>query len=212
MNQSTNFDYIAEANLTASNQYHGNLVPHEHFKEVLTECISALEKLDRIKKTLFYGRDLGLTNIDYDGQVFCNCNMLPIILESSDADEATSYTDAILIIHGIIGGATEKGELLEHLKDVLFTSTKKLDATNIIEEIGDGHWYDAIIAKALNVSFDDVQRTNIAKLRARFGEKFTEYDANNRNLTNERKVLEQDNKPLHNDEDLQRPLDEVYLK
>ena len=39
-------------------------------------------------------------------------------------------------------------------------------------------------------SIEKARETNIAKLRARYGDKFTEFDALNRDLDVERKILE----------------------
>jgi hypothetical protein len=64
------------------------------------------------------------------------------------------------------------------------------DAVNLIEECGDVQWYEAMLCRALGTDFDTVQRTNIAKLKARFPDKFTEESANNRDLEIERSILE----------------------
>ncbi|URA06965.1 hypothetical protein Pfeifenkraut_BL30068 [Xanthomonas phage Pfeifenkraut] len=75
------------------------------------------------------------------------------------------------------------------LSNVLFNGAK-FDDVNFIEETGDGFWYAAIGLNAVKATFGDVQHRNIAKLRHRFPQKFTEYDANNRDLFGERKILE----------------------
>ena len=80
--------------------------------------------------------------------------------------------------------ALAQGNTLKVLDDISF------DVTNFKEEIGDGMWYDAIGLEAVDGTIAETQNTNIAKLRARFPNKFTEYDANNRNLSAERKILE----------------------
>lgn len=49
----------------------------------------------------------------------------------------------------------------------------------------------AFNANNYQISFTDVLTRNIEKLRARFPDGFTEYDALNRNLDNERQILEQ---------------------
>jgi uncharacterized protein YabN with tetrapyrrole methylase and pyrophosphatase domain len=61
---------------------------------------------------------------------------------------------------------------------------------NLAEEMGDLFWYIAVICDALEVSFEDVMERNIAKLKARYGDKFTEHAATNRNLEEERRILE----------------------
>ena len=93
------------------------------------------------------------------------------------------------IIHGIIGVATESGELLDLLYRTLI-QCETLDEVNLKEEMGDLFWYLAVLSDASGVSFDEVQQVNIAKLRARYPNKFTEFDAANRNLSNERSILE----------------------
>ena len=56
--------------------------------------------------------------------------------------------------------------------------------------MGDLFWYCAIISDELGVHFDDIMDRNIAKLKARYGEKFTETAAKHRDLKTERDILE----------------------
>ena len=46
------------------------------------------------------------------------------------------------------------------------------------------------MADTLGVSFEEIQERNIEKLKARYGEKFTDEKAINRNLETERSILE----------------------
>ena len=170
------FDYQAEAQKTKSVKFYGELVSCAYFVEVLSNCITSLQELDKIKKALFYGKKTNELMVPGESTM----NYL------SHASTTQSFID---IMHGIIGKATEAGELLEALMTVT-TTEFGLDPVNIIEEIGDGFWYDAILLNALNSSFEKAQHINIDKLRKRFPEKFTEFDANNRNLDEERKILE----------------------
>lgn len=94
------------------------------------------------------------------------------------------------LIHAIMGLCTEVGELQDQVKKHLFYG-KELDLVNLREEAGDLFWYLAIFADALGeANFTNMLQKNIAKLRARYPEKFTEDKANNRNLEGERKALE----------------------
>ena len=179
------FDYVAEAHLTASPHFYGYRVPRAHFNAVLSQAIDALNALDRVKKTLFYGRDLGPLALVV-GDVWHNCAKLPEwISDHPEEDEA-----ACNIIHAIIGKATEAGELLELLHATAIYG-ETFDVANAGEEIGDSFWYDALLARACGLTFDGIQRTNIAKLRHRFPNAFIEYDANNRDLFGERRILEE---------------------
>lgn len=171
-------DYINEAVQTKSDQFHGELVSASHVQAVVVGCIAYLQELDKIKKALFYGKEFDHPNVD--GETVAQVEMFASLGGTREQD--------IDVVHAILGKATEAGELLEALK--LGIEGKALDRTNLMEELGDGQWYDAILANALGFTFEEVQKINIEKLRARFPDKFTEFDANNRNLDDERKVLD----------------------
>lgn len=176
------FDYIAEANVTASNNFHGSKVPLLYFQGIVANAINALKQLDEVKKSLFYGRDLNSPSARaYQGTA--TSALLPSIMDEENAARGE------LLIHSIVGTATEAGELLELLEGALFHA-KPFDVINFVEEVGDGFWYAAVGLGAVDSSFEAAQRINIAKLRHRFPEKFTEYEANNRDLFGERKILE----------------------
>ncbi|ATH07678.1 hypothetical protein BIY24_06880 [Halobacteriovorax marinus] len=93
------------------------------------------------------------------------------------------------LLHAGIGLSTEAGEFLDALKKHIFYG-KELDRVNLAEEMGDLFWYLAIVADELGVNMDDVMERNIEKLKARYGEKFSEEKAENRDLKNERSILE----------------------
>jgi len=95
----------------------------------------------------------------------------------------------IRLLHAGIGLATESGEFLDALKKAIFYG-KELDRINLQEEIGDLLWYCAIALDELGADFDSTMSINIQKLKARFPNKFTEEDAENRNLDKEREILE----------------------
>lgn len=94
------------------------------------------------------------------------------------------------LLHAAIGMSTESGEFLDALKKHLFYG-KPLDFVNLAEELGDMCWYVAVALNALGLTFEDVQQSNINKLRARYPEKFTAELAENRDLVAERTLLEE---------------------
>lgn len=100
-----------------------------------------------------------------------------------------SDPNTIRILHAAVGLNTEQGELQDALKKHMFYG-KPLDKVNLAEEMGDIFWYLAILADSLGVDFQSVMEKNIAKLKARYGHKFTEEAALNRDLVTERKILE----------------------
>lgn len=98
------------------------------------------------------------------------------------------------MLHAAIGMSTEAAELLDMLKKHIFYG-KKLDLVNIEEEIGDSDWYKGLMVYALRcnryaTSFEQIWEKNIEKLRARYGESFSESCALNRDLEKERTILE----------------------
>jgi len=100
------------------------------------------------------------------------------------------YPQNTRITHAAFGLVTEAGELLDALKKSMFYG-RELDVTNIKEEAGDILWYLAILFDEIGTDFETEQARVIAKLRARFPEKFTERSAFVRDLPKERQVLEE---------------------
>lgn len=100
----------------------------------------------------------------------------------------------IRLDHAGKGLCTEAGEFQDMLKKHIFYG-KPLDFVNLMEEVGDILWYVALavdVLRKLKVveSFDEVLTLNIEKLAKRYPEKFKEWDALNRNLEEERAILE----------------------
>ena len=113
--------------------------------------------------------------------------------ESTDfkaMDQRLSEDGTKRLLHAGIGLATEAGEFLDALKKHIFYG-KELDRVNLKEEMGDLFWYLAIACDELDVAFEPLMETNIAKLKARYGEKFSEVKAEKRDLESERQILEQ---------------------
>jgi len=94
------------------------------------------------------------------------------------------------LLHAGIGMATEAGEFLDALKKHIFYG-KELDRVNLKEELGDLFWYMAIACDELEIEFEPIMERNIEKLKARYGEKFSETRAEKRDLKKERVILEQ---------------------
>ena len=91
--------------------------------------------------------------------------------------------------HAGMGLVTESAEFVDMLKKHLYYG-KPLDEVNLKEEISDLLWYSALALRALGSDFESVMQTNIAKLKARYPDKFTEEKAITRDLETERKILE----------------------
>jgi len=103
--------------------------------------------------------------------------------------ERLSNEFQLRLLHSAMGVCTEAGELMDQMKKFVFYG-KDLDLANVKEEVGDAMWYLAILCNSLNVNFEEIWEMNIAKLKARYPEKFDEEKALNRDLEKERKILE----------------------
>jgi len=123
-------------------------------------------------------------NLDYIAEVLKNesTDMEPIRKRLNDPK-------IVRLLHAAIGMATEAGEMVDVLKKHIFYG-KPLDEVNLLEEIGDSFWYSAVALEVLGSTFEEAQRINIAKLRKRYGESFTNNRAITRDLPAERKILE----------------------
>ncbi|KKN19523.1 hypothetical protein LCGC14_0944830 [marine sediment metagenome] len=160
--------------------------------DVLTLFVSAGNMLDQIKKHVFYGKEYRTTKLNLDRFVIKAC-VDTMVVESAEAglDEETTIDVDPRLFHAIVGLATEATELTEALANTLIGSNTELDGINILEELGDLNWYEAIAIDTLNGDFENVLATNIDKLRERFPEKFTSDNAINRDVDKERALLEE---------------------
>ena len=95
----------------------------------------------------------------------------------------------IRILHGAMGLNTEAGELMDALKKHIFYN-KPLDKSNLFEELGDLFWYMALICDELGFDFETIMEKNIAKLKVRYGHKFSSEKAEHRDIAKERDAFE----------------------
>jgi NTP pyrophosphatase (non-canonical NTP hydrolase) len=163
-------EYLRESARTAAGRFHVEIVDPAEVDFMLQAVIAAGGWADRIKRALFYGKKLGDSR--------WNTGSVSLAPEMAD------------LIHAMLGGVTEAAEVAEHVRDVM-TGAKTLDSVNIVEEFGDQLWYIAMGLCYLDTNFGEAFDANIAKLRKRFPDKFTEEAAINRDLAGERAELEQ---------------------
>lgn len=87
---------------------------------------------------------------------------------------------AIRFNHSVIGINAEGGELATQLQRWLYYG-KPLDETNVKEELGDLLWYIAEACNAMGYSLETIMEANIAKLKIRYPEKYTDVLADEAN-------------------------------
>lgn len=145
---------------------------------IIENYLESAHQLDMLKKVIFYGKDPDILGHDYKDFVKHDVPQL-----------ANATLKEQKLLHGAIGAATESAEILEQVFNSLMEG-KDVDTVNIGEEIADTNWYHAIFLRELNIDFYQALTNNINKLAERYGDKFSEYKALNRDLDAERKILE----------------------
>lgn len=83
------------------------------------------------------------------------------------------------LTHAALGIHTEGGEFATEVKrTAIYNAVPNMP--HMAEELGDLLWYIALAANTLGVSLDRIAVHNIAKLRLRFPEKYTDEHAEKR--------------------------------
>ena len=163
-------DYPKEASRTMTDNFHSENVCCRAALHFIKEAAQTLNELDRLKKALFYGRQY--MHLSNGSKLFGDCKNL--------CDAFENKFQAQNLIHGILGVATEAGELLENLLAAT-TGEKAFDFVNLKEELGDISWYHEMLCRELGETREAVEAANIEKLRKRYPEGFTEEKAIHRN-------------------------------
>lgn len=172
-------EYNRLAVVTLSDEFHVDDAALQGAAVVIIDrFLEAGRQLDLLKKVLYYGKapeTLGKSYIDY--------------IKNDVLSETTPLQQRLL--HGAIGISTESVEILEQVyAHVTSKGTKELDVVNLGEELGDVAWYQAIFLRDLTLDYYSILTINIKKLAARFGDKFSAFRAENRDLKTERGILE----------------------
>lgn len=175
------FSHEDQSQLTKSNEFFGERVYVAELMFHVDQAIEALNALDKIKKGLFYPNRQYLNTFASEFK----CETVPHMIDPQNEQTGRD------LLHAILGVATEAGEQLELLRDVL--DGKPFDAVGFFEETGDGRWYNAIGAKAAGFSLRNCDKNNIRKLIEKRYKKatFTGAEANIRDLGAERGFLEE---------------------
>jgi NTP pyrophosphatase (non-canonical NTP hydrolase) len=107
------------------------------------------------------------------------------------------YDDDMLentrLLHAIMGMGSEVGELLSVMLKTIYygkAMTHEELKLKFLDELGDVQWFLAQACTILDLNLEDMMEANIAKLRERFPDKFTNYKSaqENRNPAAESKA------------------------
>lgn len=140
------------------------------FLSNLMAFLVAAARLDKHKSQLFYNKD----KFARDYRDFLS-ELLPVGVTTFRLQRNGLNPQ---LIHAILGLATESAELVEDLIKLCGGTAAMAELRpNMSRETGDIDWYQELFAEAIDVSVDQSRRENIARLRKRFPDKFTEADA-----------------------------------
>lgn len=161
-----------------------------NLREVLELVAIAGGILDQVKRKIYYG-ERGQFNVEkLDDLAYRLANVEsdrfgPIEMEAHRNEGSAVNTR---VVHGIVGVITEAAEMAEAL--IKYLDTGAFDAVNLIEEKADVDWYQAVLADELQFPLEASYEFLLAKLAARYGDKFSDVDAIIRDLGTERDVME----------------------
>lgn len=171
------FDYQAEADKTCSPHWNPQNVEFYAFRRTLVQFIDLCGVLNVYYKIMLRGK----TPEDF--------NMKPPAESLSLAGYGgTIPANEIDLVHGILGSATEVGELAEILLDLV--DGKPADRVNAIEEVGDMRWFLNRVLRWAGSTDLQCEMGNIDKLHGRHGSSFNVFRDANRDLERERERLE----------------------
>ena len=95
--------------------------------------------------------------------------------------EQAARTDGGNLTAHFLGLCGEAGEVVELYKKHIGHG-HELDIFKLEKELGDVLWYISAIATGLNLSLEDIAIANIAKLKARYPDKFSSERSINRDV------------------------------
>lgn len=171
-------------------------IPRQIILVLLSTIALAASALDRVKKAAFYGKELSESDLQEDlaklrmlthgtRHMVCPTDptaRVPYPIGYSEVDSSRKF-------HALLGMITETGEIASELAAAI-TDSRLLDIVNILEEIGDGHWYEGAFLDAANRGFLESLTIVHAKLQKRYGTQYNDAGALNRDVAAERVVME----------------------
>ena len=182
-------DYIPLAMRTCK-----ELPPEEHVMHMALGIAGEMgEIIDALKKHHIYGKILDQANIveevgDVAYYVAGLLSMTPELLETLEDGQLTVDLETLATaqqhtLHSVLSLNLGFATILEDIVD-------PIDEGFVDHVEGCVHTLHALVL-LLNIDLEQALDINIAKLAKRYGDKYSDYNAINRDLTAERKILEE---------------------
>lgn len=156
---------------------------------VLQVLIAASSVADTYKRAIFYGKPLDEEKLkERVNSLHVAVTHMAVGYNSSPLVEEQLFEPNLRLLHSSMGIFGESGEMLEILHEQI--QTGNLDMVNFAAETGDVDWFKAIVHDETGISEETIRAAVIAKLKVRYGDRFSSDAATNRNLDAEQVALE----------------------
>lgn len=143
--------------------------------EHLVEMATTGQQMDRVKRTVYYGK--------IDGELIDE--LMP---SHPTGEKRERIVQMARVMHAVIGLITEIGEICEDVTKYIEEGSE-LNTANLKIENGDLLWYINLFLSCLRSNIVLTAGENILKLKTRYPNKFTQYDAINRDHAKEQAAL-----------------------
>jgi len=148
----------------------------EYPQEYLFEIQTCGQQMDRFKRHVYYGK--------IDGELVDE--LMPTYPTGEKAERIKQMTR---VMHAVTGLITEVGEICEDILSFI-ENGGELNVKNLRVENGDLLWYINLFLACLKTTIVIVAEENVAKLKARYPQKFDALRAIERDLKNEVAAVE----------------------
>jgi hypothetical protein len=207
----TSKQYVEGAVRTESGRFDAQNVPPETVEAVLDLVVAAGQAVDALKRALYYGKPLDqhkLQNAMNDAAASVKAFNNPAAVELKGYGAAPVVPARV--VHAALGLVTESAEIVEKVLGA-FQTGNEFDYGNFFEEAGDHSWYMAIgidsarqedpkavcacdcggcdNGNSRDWSFESIWDKNLAKLKARYPDKFLTEKAFSRDIEAEKQAL-----------------------
>lgn len=164
-------EYSPLALRTLSPFFDGDKVSGDEFYKLVKGLSVSGELITLFKRALFYGKPQKvLTTPEGEKSL-------------TDYYPHLNNPDKFNCLHALLGLIGESVELVENLLG-------EDDSTNTVEEVGDLFWFMALLTETNKLDAEAVWKANIAKLAARYPNKFDSEKAVNRDLEAEKVAMQ----------------------
>jgi NTP pyrophosphatase (non-canonical NTP hydrolase) len=159
---------------------------------LLNLVATACDVLDKYKKTIFYGKEF--SEFDKQNAFFQLSQQVDVLtrrrgIMGNPTTQLLTH-DSPRAFHALLGMITEVGGEIAPALAVALEQHAPLDMANVLEEIGDFHWYEGVLLDETGVPFEASLEMTAAKLEKRYGEAYHDQGALHRDLAAERETLE----------------------